>query len=57
MGSEMCIRDRLKLAKDRPELLEDVYGTASFKEVDEVSHVEKTVSAVEYIGLPVDKLM
>ena len=47
----------LKLAKDRPELLEDVYGTASFKEVDEVSHVEKTVSAVEYIGLPVDKLM
>ncbi len=47
----------LKMGKEAPELLEDVYGTARFVEVEESNHVMSTAKAVEHIGLPVDKLM
>jgi len=47
----------LKLGKTRPELLEDVYGTARFKEVEENEHVLATVKAVAGLGLPLDNLM
>lgn len=47
----------LKLAKEHPELLTDVYGTASFVEVDENIHVQQTVDAVKVSGLPIDGLV
>lgn len=46
----------LKLSKDQPELLADVYGASSFVEVDEDRHVAKAVQAIEYIGLPIEGL-
>lgn len=46
----------LELSAVHPELLEDVYGTGSFKEVEEEPHVSKTVEAVKGLGLPVDDL-
>lgn len=47
----------LKLSKESPELLSDVYGTASFVEVDENKHVAATAEAVEYLGLPITGLV
>ena len=47
----------IKLGKEKPELLEDVYGTARFVEVDEEAHIGKTVEAVTRIGLPIDGLV
>ncbi len=41
----------LKLSREQGELLEDVYGTASFVEVDEQQHVAATVEALEYLGI------
>lgn len=46
----------LKLAKEKPELLADVYGASSFTEVDENAHVKKAIEAVEYSGLPIEGL-
>jgi len=47
----------IKLSKEHPELLEDVYGTAAFVEVDESAHVSNTVQAVEFLGLPIEGLV
>lgn len=41
----------LKLSREQGELLEDVYGTARFVEVDEQAHVAATVEALEYLGI------
>jgi ABC-type phosphate/phosphonate transport system substrate-binding protein len=41
----------LKLSREHGELLEDVYGTASFVEVDEQAHVAASVEALEYLGI------
>ena len=46
-----------KLAKARPELLTDVYGTSNFVEVNEELHVANTVEAVKFLGLPIDNLV
>lgn len=46
------IRDALlKIAKERPELLADVYGAARFVEVKEEEHVRGSVKALENTGL------
>lgn len=47
----------LKMSADRPELLEDIYGTSKFVEVSGPNHVAKTAEAVSFIGLPVGDLM
>ena len=60
VGAELKAKVRhalLKLGEEQPELLEDVYGTARFVEVDEDAHVRSTVKAVERIGLPIDGLV
>jgi ABC-type phosphate/phosphonate transport system substrate-binding protein len=41
----------LKLSQEQGELLEDVYGTARFVEVDEAAHVAASVEALEYLGI------
>lgn len=46
----------LKVAKDNPELLADVYGASAFKEVDAKEHTKAAVEAIEAIGLPIDGL-
>ena len=46
----------LKLTKKMPELLTDVYGTATFIDVDEEKHLQASIEAVEYIGLPIEDL-
>jgi phosphonate transport system substrate-binding protein len=46
----------IKLSKEHPELLADVYGASSFTEVDEQKHVAKAIEAVEYVGLPIEGL-
>jgi phosphonate transport system substrate-binding protein len=46
----------LELAEAKPELLKDVYGAASFVEVDEDAHVAASVKAVEAAGLPLEGL-
>jgi len=46
----------LKLGEENSSLLEDVYGTAKFKEVEEGDHLKGTVDAVRYIGLPIEDL-
>ena len=45
-----------KLAREKPELLADVYGASSFAEVDENVHVKKAIQAVESSGLPIEGL-
>jgi phosphonate transport system substrate-binding protein len=47
----------LRLSTEKPELLEDVYGTARFVEVEESTHLAKTVEAVDFLGLPIDGLV
>lgn len=44
----------LKLAEKEPELLNDVYGTARFTEVNEDQHVKASAEAVEYLNLPIE---
>jgi len=61
-GINAALKDKvrqalLKLSKDQPELLEDVYGAARFVDVEEDAHVHKTVEAVTRIGLPIDGLL
>lgn len=46
----------LKLSKDQPELLADVYGASAFVKVDEDQHVKQAIDAIEYVGLPIEKL-
>ena len=46
----------IKLSKEHPELLADVYGASAFAEVDEQKHVAKAIEAVEYVGLPIEGL-
>ena len=46
----------VKLSKDHPELLADVYGATAFVEVDENQHVDSAVKAIEAIGLPIEGL-
>jgi phosphonate transport system substrate-binding protein len=41
----------LKLSKEQPELLGDVYGAKSFVKVDPDKHVQATVEAFEYLGI------
>lgn len=55
-------RDQIKravldLAREKPELLSDVYGTADFTEVDPDAHVKASAEAVELIGLPIEGLV
>ena len=47
----------LSLAAEKPEVLDDVYGTASFVEVNEDGHVMRTAQAVERLKLPIHSLM
>ncbi len=47
----------LKLSKEQPALLKDVYGTATFVTVDENKHIRTAVEAVEYLNVPVDNLV
>ena len=47
----------LKIGKESPELLADVYGASSFVEASEDQHVQATVEAVQYLGLPIEGLM
>jgi phosphonate transport system substrate-binding protein len=46
----------LKVAKEQPQLLADVYGASAFVEVDGNAHVAKAVEAIEFIGLPLEGL-
>ena len=46
----------LKASASHPELLADVYGAKALVEVDENSHVQKAVDAIEATGLPVEGL-
>ncbi len=46
----------LKLSKEQPELLADVYGATSFAEVDENEHVAKVLKALDHSGVDVAKL-
>jgi phosphonate transport system substrate-binding protein len=46
----------LQLSKEEPQLLSDVYGTSRFVEVDETRHVEETIKAVNFLGLPIENL-
>lgn len=46
----------MDLAEAKPDLLKDVYGAASFVEVDEDAHVAASVKAVEAAGLPLEGL-
>jgi phosphonate transport system substrate-binding protein len=47
----------MKLSKERPELLADVYGAKSLTQVDEQEHVAATVEALKYRGIPVEKFV
>lgn len=47
----------LKLSSDEPELIQDVYGTKTFVEVDADRHVAATVEALEYLGVTADKFV
>jgi phosphonate transport system substrate-binding protein len=46
----------LELAREKPELLADVYGASAFVEVDEQKHVQHAIDAIEFIGLPIEGL-
>ncbi len=46
----------LKLSQEQPELLADVYGASAFVKVDEDEHVKQAIDAIEYVGLPIEKL-
>jgi phosphonate transport system substrate-binding protein len=46
----------IKISQDEPDLLADVYGAASFVEVDADKHVQAIIDAVEYLGLPIGDL-
>ena len=47
----------MKLSRDQPELLADVYGAKSLTQVDEQEHVAATVEALKYVGIPVEKFV
>lgn len=47
----------LRLTREAPELLSDVYGASRFVEVDEDLHVAKSAQALASIGRPVDSLL
>lgn len=47
----------LRLSREEPALLSDVYGAASFVEVNEEQHVAKSAQALASIGRPVDALV
>lgn len=46
----------IKVSQEEPDLLADVYGAASFVEVDPDTHVQAIIDAVEYLGLPIGDL-
>ena len=46
----------LKLSKEHPELLADVYGASAFVKVDEDKHVKQAIDAIDFVGLPIEKL-
>ena len=46
----------LKLSREQPELLGNVYGATTFTETDENKHVKAAVDAIEYIRLPIEGL-
>lgn len=46
----------LKISEEKPELLADVYGASSFREVDGQQHVQQAIDAIEFIGLPIEGL-
>ncbi len=47
----------LKMSREQPELLADVYGAKSLTQVDEQEHVAATVEALKYVGIPVEKFV
>lgn len=49
-------RTILKISREHPELLADVYGASAFAEVDENSHVAKAIAAIESSGIPIEGL-
>ncbi|MCI5065715.1 phosphate/phosphite/phosphonate ABC transporter substrate-binding protein [bacterium] len=55
---EQQIRDAiLKLSKESPKLLTDVYGTARFVEVDGDRHVQSAREAMEYLPIPLTDIV
>lgn len=47
----------LAISEERPELLADVYGAASFKKVPEEEHIKTAVEALENTGLAAGRLV
>ena len=51
------VRDALlRLARDEPALLADVYGASTFVTTDGRKHVAAAVRAIEYTGIPIEGL-
>jgi phosphonate transport system substrate-binding protein len=46
----------LRLARDEPTLLADVYGASQFVDADSRAHVAAAVRAIEYTGIPIEGL-
>ncbi len=46
----------LKISEEKPELLADVYGASTFREVDGRQHVQQAIDAIDFIGLPIEGL-
>ena len=47
----------MKMSREHPDLLADVYGAKSLSQVDEKAHVAATVEALKYVGVPVEKFV
>jgi len=46
----------LQISRSQPQLLADVYGAATFVDVDERAHVAAAVDAIEATGIPIEGL-
>lgn len=44
----------LKLSREHPDLLADVYGARAMVEVDENAHIATAIEAMKYLGLPIE---
>jgi phosphonate transport system substrate-binding protein len=56
-GTRARVRDTLlRLARDEPTLLADVYGASTFVMADGRKHVAAAVRAIEYTGIPIEGL-
>jgi phosphonate transport system substrate-binding protein len=47
----------LELSQERPELLADVYGTSRLVKVEEEAHVQASIEAINFAGLPIEGLV